>query len=519
MTFERLIILDIKKNINISKKNYHYINLSTGILSFYNSKEILIKKYQKKYYKFYKNLLIKKLIVSTNNNKSIFLNESEIFNLRNDKSNFLNKIINILVLKKIFYKKKNKIKLITDDNILYNILRENNYFDVVYYGPKKKIENIFPLIKIFKFYIKSLLVVSYLKIFKKFNFADKYKDLCISIFPNFYNKKKEKFFNDKNFLKVNFILGDETQSSFSLKKIYNNRNYIRNKDILNVEQFINIKDIFICILKAPSIYLKSIKKFHQKIIISNIDFSIYFKIYLKSSLVNRLKLEIYNKALKKLLNKFSKIKNFHYYMFEYSFGFFLTRFFKENFSQLKLIGYQHGIFSDRLMWLDVILQSNMSDDYTPNKIVAYNKYCSNDYKRIFGNTRIILNNKKKPSKVAKSCILSSTNAFKVKKILVLAGTHDIGEIFYALNKKFKEQKKIIFFFKLHPKNKFRIIEDKQFKIIKSINNMKFNEVIISPTSTLVYDFIYLKKFFKVIDIDYKHNLISSKIRNIQFFSI
>ena len=41
-------------------------------------------------------------------------------------------------------------------------------------------------------------------------------------------------------------------------------------------------------------------------------------------------------------------------MFEYSFGFFLTNFFKNNFKKIQLIGYQHGIFSDNIMWLDLI---------------------------------------------------------------------------------------------------------------------------------------------------------------------
>ena len=40
-------------------------------------------------------------------------------------------------------------------------------------------------------------------------------------------------------------------------------------------------------------------------------------------------------------------------MFEYNFGFFLTNLLKNNFENTQLIGYQHGIFSDNLMWLDI----------------------------------------------------------------------------------------------------------------------------------------------------------------------
>ena len=58
-------------------------------------------------------------------------------------------------------------------------------------------------------------------------------------------------------------------------------------------------------------------------------------------------------------------------MFEYSFGFFLARLFKKNFKKTKLIGYQHGIFSDNIMWLDIIKTDKR---YLPNKILALNKF-------------------------------------------------------------------------------------------------------------------------------------------------
>ena len=79
--------------------------------------------------------------------------------------------------------------------------------------------------------------------------------------------------------------------------------------------------------------------FERKLIIDDCDFSDFFKNYINKSLVNRLKLEIYEKSLIRLNQKFPNIKNFHYYMFEYSFGFFLTRLFKKNFKNIKLIGY------------------------------------------------------------------------------------------------------------------------------------------------------------------------------------
>ena len=106
MLIKKLIILDIKKDIKITRENCYFINFSIGKLLFKNSKEILIKQFQKKYYKYFRKLLAKKLINIANKNQSSLFNESEIVNLRNDKNNFINKIINILIINKLFIKKK-----------------------------------------------------------------------------------------------------------------------------------------------------------------------------------------------------------------------------------------------------------------------------------------------------------------------------------------------------------------------------------------------------------------------------
>ena len=60
-------------------------------------------------------------------------------------------------------------------------------------------------------------------------------------------------------------------------------------------------------------------KFNRKLEIENCDFSDFFKNYLNISLINRFKLEIYKKSIIRFMKEFPNIKNFHYYMFEYSF--------------------------------------------------------------------------------------------------------------------------------------------------------------------------------------------------------
>lgn len=518
MNSKKLIILDINQNIVINEKNFKYIYLSAGKVSLNNKNRIFIKKFEIKYYQYFKKKLIKKLLQNINLKENNLLLESEVFNLRNDKINFFNKIINILIIKKIFVKKNYDIKLITDNYFLSKALQKNKYFNVEYYNSENKKFN-FAIIKLLKFYVKSLILVFFLKLFTKTRAVDKFKNMCLSLFPVFYIKKKEIFFNNKSYLKLNFLLTDETHNGFKLKQLLKFNRYVQNDETIYAERFINIKDILINIINLPFLYNNKLLKFNNKIIISGLDFTIFFESYLKSSFINRLKLEIYNKSLKRVLHKFSKIENFHYYLFEYSFGFYLTSFMKKNLEKLKLFGYQHGIFSNNLMWLDLIMQSKYKEMYIPTQILSNNIYSQNEYRKQIGNTKKIIIKEKKISNFAKDCTILKGQNSKIKKILVFAGTHDIAEIFYLLANKYNKNKNVVFFFKLHPKNNFEIKQKNNIKIITNVKKLKFHEVIISPTSSLIYDFIQLKKSFKIIDIDYKKKIDFSKIKKIQYFEI
>ena len=52
------------------------------------------------------------------------------------------------------------------------------------------------------------------------------------------------------------------------------------------------------------------------------------------------------------------------------------------------------------------------------------------------------------------------------------------------------------------------------KKINKIDNQIFSKVLISQTSTLVYDFIKNNKKFNIISLDYRPNLTSSKLKKI-----
>ena len=75
------------------------------------------------------------------------------------------------------------------------------------------------------------------------------------------------------------------------------------------------------------------------------------------------------------------------------------------------------------------------------------------------------------------------------------------------------------YFKPHPKNKFLIKNTDNLKTVNNMNAINYSDIIISQTSSLIYYFLKMKKKFFVIDIDYKNDLINTKIRKkIKFIS-
>ena len=124
---------------------------------------------------------------------------------------------------------------------------------------------------------------------------------------------------------------------------------------------------------------------------------------------------------------------------------------------------------------------------------------------------VLIKEKKNTSKIVKD-YKKNDNKKTSKNILVLPGTHDVRDIYNLFkNNKIKKLKQKIYYFKLHPKNKFKFIETKFLKKINIIKKNFYSNVMVSQTSTLVYDFLKSKKNFKLICCDYRPNLASSKI--------
>ncbi len=502
MNSAKLVILDLKSNLNIKENDCHYIKLSSGSINLINSKQLFIKKYLNRYYEKYKQKLIFNFKNKIRSSKVSFLQECEIFNLRNDKEIFINKLIVILIIKKFILKDSKLAKVITDDYFTYQVFKKMR-FNVDYYGKTKKLYY-FSFLKVLKFYLKSLLILLLIKFSKKKVLKKNYQNLYLSLYPNYYKDDNELFFKKKNDLKLNFLLTDETHLNTKLKDIKNKILNFNPTNTVNMENFIYFSDILILIFLLPYKIFKIFSDLDQKLIIENCDFSDFFKNYVNISIVNRLKLEIYNRSMSRFKKRFPDIKNFHYYMFEYSFGFFLARLFKKNFKKTKLIGYQHGIFSDNIMWLDIIKSDKK---YLPNKILALNKFSLKDYKTKIKNNNIYLNKKINRIKKPFSFIKNRKNK---NKILIFTGLHDAKDIYNLVLNKKKKNTKDTYYFKFHPRIKFNFLQNKSMKKIEKVNENFFSSVLISQTSSLVYDFINFNKKFNTIACDYRPSLTSSK---------
>ena len=499
----KLYIVDLKKDyfdIEVNGSDVIYTNV--GRVSLIDSNKIsldnLITKYDIK--KKFINIISKKLY----NKKDPFLKELEIFNLRNDKNIGISKILNFLGIDLLLKKnKKYKLNCISDDITTINLLNDltkkknKNHFNGKITNPKLT-KNF--LTYYVKFFFKIFCILIFLRLFNqeklKKNLKKKKYSWCLSLYPNFYHQKNEYFFGNK-YKKINFLVTDETHFNFSffqILKIY----FLNKNDILNIESFINFKDIFQSFFKVFSIRKKLSKLLKKKFIVNGLDFSEYHRELLCNSFINRSKLSSYDQAIKRFHSYFNP-KKFNIYLFEYNFGFYLIRKFKE--LGCRIIGYQHGIFNKNLMWIDLITKNN-EKVYYPDVIISNyfkslkiykDKYKSNNIKYYY--------NKRKISKLAVQIKIKPT--IKERNILIIPGTHDIKDIYSYCKFNLKKFKKDIFFIKLHPKNKFSFEDEKRIKKIKDISQKNFKKVIVSSTSTISYDLHLLNKKFDVFKPDYK----------------
>ena len=165
MEKDTLLLIDLSTNYSLVEKNKKYIYLNKGNINLKNCSQIKLKNFMNLRKKIYTNLIneFKKFILQNKKNK-IFLSEMEIFNLRNDRYEFPDQMLNCLIIKRLILKKGfKKIKIISDnkftlkifDNLVVNIEKKDL--------SKKSLKLSFPNLKIIKFLLKSMLVKRRLK--------------------------------------------------------------------------------------------------------------------------------------------------------------------------------------------------------------------------------------------------------------------------------------------------------------------------------------------------------------------
>jgi hypothetical protein len=505
---KKLLILDLKKNYDYKKENYDIITVNRGNIKSRNCKKIsfdindnkkTLAKDKKKILSFF--LKIKKIIKKRINHFDSI--ELEILNLRNDKIDYINKFFVLQKLSRLDIHKYQEIEIFLDDceyvESYKSIFTKNTKIDIV--GNKvKKFNELSILYKYIKFLIRSFL---FIKILKKISLRNsknkkKFNEIYLSLFPNLFKKNEVKIYNSKNINYLNFSLTDETHLGINPQ---NYKKHIKKiskiKNIVNIENYINYSDL----LKSLKMFLLNIRNIKticdRKYFLNNINLTQIIRQNLLISVLNRYKLCIYENAINKFFDKY-KINFFHYFLFEYNFGFFIKNLL---FKKVKyFIGYQHGIFTNKTFWMDLIDHDKIKNPL-PNKVICNNKLSFDSYKKFFSKISYKRNNDfNKITKIKNITQRQSNN------LLVFVGQHDVEDcIYHFINNSMFDNYKI--FIKTHPNYKKKItIKNHNLFFVSKINFNKKYRLFLSPTTTLVNQFKKNNIFFNVIKFNFKLNL-------------
>ena len=487
---KKLVIIDLEKDIDLIVNNALIFHLSCGKTKFKNS-EILKKNFfsdtkfnhfrdeiNKLIFKFFKYL--------KNNNFNKNLLTLEFFNSRNDKNQLYNKlfylveIINFAKIKKI-----RDLEIITDDYYFYDTYKSIKFKNIKirYFGIKQnKIDFLFYFLKTLIFYLKTSIYVFIIKLFNN-KIKKNFKEGCISIYPFFFKNYKNNFFDNK-YLNINFQITDETHLNNSLfQNLKSIPSLLKLKNTVFIESNIKFfeltKNFFISLMNYKVI--KKTKKYNFDFNGLNVNTQ-FFHLFTISFLNNN-KMNIYSKPLIRIAKKY-ELKKFHYYLFEYCFGYHINQILKKNIPSIQTIGYQHGIYSERLMWQDFSKKISLQHLY-PDKIFCKYKYSLKTYKFNFKRIKIML------PKINK--IYRKLTRQKKEKFNVFLGLHDCYNMINGL-RNFKQNYKFIL--NLHPKLKY----DNKLKLTKNMKINLFNKnksflKILSSTSTIPYQLFSKEKFF------------------------
>lgn len=503
---KKLIILDLSKKYEINRQNVDVIYLSYGDI---NLKKYLVLNLNK-----FRNNSIKKKLLKFLDNYLKFINihqkyfdicELEISNLRNDKIKIFDHILNLIILKKYYLKRYDLVEIIFDNSQLnksYSSFKHKNIKLINLDNNKqKKINFRYFILKRFNFFLRAFVLVFFSKFFFK-KFKKKSKEVNLSIYPLL--NKRNIYLKNNNYL--NFLITDETHLNLNLfEKFKLILKLSKEKTIISSEKFISYYQLFNNFLISFK-FKKIISHYNENnYYIDGIEIGSALKKYLVISIINRLKLQIYDEGIKKIFFEL-EIKKFNFFMFEYNFGFYLVKKIRNIKNFISIDGYQHGIFSKNLFWFDYLIYKKKILSYIPDQIISTNKYSYNDYLAILKNKIKIKFNK------------NFTNTFKdllpkikkkSNKILVILGQHDIQDLIMSFlnNKRFK---KYLIFYKFHPRTNINLFNHYKLNIVKNFKKINFKKIFISQTSTLLYDYSAKKIDTSIVEIDYRSNISNLK---------
>ena len=139
-----------------------------------------------------------------------------------------------------------------------------------------------------------------------------------------------------------------------------------------------------CSLGKFCLEIRKIEILPEKIFYyQNINCYSFLYPHIKTSLFNRSKLFIYEKFLQ-TFNELHKKNVFHYFSFEYNFRFFSKKKFEEN---KTFIGYQHGIYTNNLMWFNLFSMIKI-EYFSSRQVICNRKDSYKVYKKNFNQITI-----------------------------------------------------------------------------------------------------------------------------------
>ena len=520
---KKLIITDLEKNSSILIKDADIIALNYGSTQTYNVNFIDIKNYYKKFFSLKKKKYIDTLKKYLQKKKILNIHpvELDIANCRNEKYDYIHKIINILILKEVI-KDYQKIEVICDDCLYYDTFKSlSKKIKITYLKNKKSNYYILKfLTSRLYFFLKTFLFILVIRNFKDKKNIKTCKEVNLTFHPVFF-KKDEDYMYRNNKKNLNFLITDETHLYMNLIQLFKKFFKINsNENLILTEKYIELKDIFQNFFSTFGLIEKLRKNNSFKI--DNIIFdNIVFK-YFYISLLNRAKLSIYTKALPKIISKY-KIEKLNYIMFEYAFGFFLKKMLS---IKIFFVGYQHGAYSDHIMWLSFVSTYKDKDEFLPDKVICKNILSYKSYKKKFSSNKLKIDKENKVINKFFGEIKFSLNKKKITKnsnFLIICGAYDVIEIVKAI-KIFSLKninKNIKFFLKVHPKITINMNVDKfmNVKIIKKLGNTKFDEVIITSGSTMTTEAENNLKKYYIVGLPFKHSILPSNFPLKKIFNI